>query len=88
MTATTPTKPPPSRPIASWPLPALSAQCESCGRKLTDDTSRARGYGPDCWRAQHSQRRQRTTVAAATRTTPGHIPGQTEIDLDEQEDTR
>lgn len=24
-------------------------QCARCNRELTDDTSRARGYGPDCW---------------------------------------
>jgi Family of unknown function (DUF6011) len=24
-------------------------QCGRCGRELTDDTSRARGIGPDCW---------------------------------------
>lgn len=31
----------------------LLGRCSYCGRSLTDDLSRLRGIGPDCWEAKH-----------------------------------
>ncbi|HEY6794780.1 MAG TPA: DUF6011 domain-containing protein [Kineosporiaceae bacterium] len=59
--------------LPSAPSGGVPARCRAprrdgsgpCNRALTDETSRARGIGPDCWDRLHPLRRGRWTRPVA-----------------------
>jgi len=61
-----------------------------CGRKLTSDRARARGYGERCWRKLRHQTPSPTRFSRTPVKTPAHtepMPGQTAIDLQPMQPT-
>ena len=66
-------------PASRMPAPVVAPSCRSCGRLLASEASRARGYGPVCWRALTARTALRVVVPA--KTTPDVIPGQIELPL-------
>lgn len=53
-----------------------------CGRTLTSDIARARGYGKRCWRKLHGRTARRPRLAAPRAVAPG--PEQPELPLNDQ----
>jgi hypothetical protein len=56
-------------------------ECRGCRRELKDDASRARGYGPVCWRRRNGPTRRRSIRPAPVPHAPDALPGQTQLDL-------
>ena len=67
------------------PAPSVAPSCRSCGRLLASEASRARGYGPVCWRALTA--RTALLVVVPAQTIPDVIPGQVELPLVEHQPT-
>ncbi|MFB6955499.1 DUF6011 domain-containing protein [Streptomyces sp. NPDC056309] len=53
-----------------------------CGRLLTSDLSKQRGFGMDCWRKLHGRPARQPRPTTPTATEPG--PGQGELPLTDQ----
>ncbi|WP_338699147.1 DUF6011 domain-containing protein [Streptomyces sp. Q6] len=82
------------RPIATVLLPgdsppptALGPRRCVCGRQLRDPVSRARGYGPKCWRRLRGDTTTRRTPVTPPAAPAPVIDGQTELPLAEHQPT-
>lgn len=61
-----------------WRKRWMYANCQKCGKKLTDPKSMKRGYGPECWYQLTGETRKGTKKESKTVQEEG-LPGQLSI---------